>query len=665
DANNCTLTTLISIFEPSAITQTQLNFTNITCHNFNDGTIQWLCAGGVGALSYNLQPGNVTNTTGSFANLVGSVYTLTVTDTNNCFIDTTVTIINPDQIALDSVIATDVLCFGDVNGTITAYGAGGTLPYTYTLLPVNQSNGNGQFTGLGVNTYTVTLKDINNCSVSASTEIKQPAPLLSTLDSTKNVTCYGGNDGVIKVSAIGGTIAYQFKLVPGNTVNATGLFTSLLAGTYTVIVTDANACTTQVSSIVLTSPPPIVYTSVTHQDVVCFGDNTGSITVSAAGGTGAITFNLLPNTGFQSPAGNFTALYAGTYTVVATDAVGCTMSTLVVIDQNPELIFDSIQFTEPICYGDANGTIHAFASGGVGNLTYQLDNGNPQSMGLFTNLKAGVYRITITDIYNCKKDTLFQLTEPEPVHINTLDLFPLSCIESSDGKVLVTGAGGRGNYTYYLRPGLHINRTGVFINLHDGIYTLTVKDSSGCTYDTAIVIAPAVNPMNLAITKEDLGCFGKGNEGWAQANIVGGTSPYTYLWSTNPTQTSDRASGLYFGYYFLEVTDANGCKIKDTVYIEPGPCCDQVFIPNAFSPNGDGMNDEFRITTSAGIELIQFEIYNRWGARIWSTNDFRRGWDGNYHGDSQDMNTFYYILRYKCLTDGQKYMKKGDIMIVK
>ncbi|HPI53458.1 MAG TPA: gliding motility-associated C-terminal domain-containing protein, partial [Chitinophagaceae bacterium] len=85
----------------------------------------------------------------------------------------------------------------------------------------------------------------------------------------------------------------------------------------------------------------------------------------------------------------------------------------------------------------------------------------------------------------------------------------------------------------------------------------------------------------------------------------------------------------------------------------------------SFSPNGDGQNDIFKVTTSTGIELKKFEIYDRWGNKIWETFDPRRGWDGSYRGSTEDMNTFYYVFWYKCLEDGQTYMKKGDVIIVR
>jgi gliding motility-associated-like protein len=90
-------------------------------------------------------------------------------------------------------------------------------------------------------------------------------------------------------------------------------------------------------------------------------------------------------------------------------------------------------------------------------------------------------------------------------------------------------------------------------------------------------------------------------------------------------------------------------------------------LPNAFSPNGDGVNDVFRAVTSAGIQLIHFSIYNRWGQLVWKTNDYTKGWDGNFNGESSTNNstTYYYMFNYKCLTDGNAYMKKGDVIVIK
>jgi hypothetical protein len=376
-------------------------------------------------------------------------------------------------------------------------------------------------------------------------------------------------------------------------------------------------------------------------------------------------FSISPVVGNQPSIGNFTNLNAGSYTITATDIKGCTQTVVIIINQNPAIEIVQLTNTEPTCHGNANATLTAVASGGISPLTYQLDISNPKTDGYFTNLYAGSHVLTIRDALNCMYDTTIYITEPAPITLDELTVNPVYCIGSNNGKIIAKAKGGNGDYTYNLTPGLRINKSGFFINLYEGIYTLSVRDKNNCTYDTAVIVGPPINPFKISINKKNLNCYGMGNEGWAEAIPQGGEAPYTYLWSTTPIQTTARAENLQFGYYFVEVTDAGGCVAKDTVYIEPGPCCEEVFIPNAFSPNGDGNNDVFKVITSSGIELIQFDVYNRWGNRVWSTNDFRSGWDGTFDGQPEGMNTFFWIFKYRCLTDGQIYTKKGDVILVR
>ncbi|MBK7040275.1 MAG: gliding motility-associated C-terminal domain-containing protein [Bacteroidetes bacterium] len=665
DANNCTLTTALIVAEPTAISINTLNYTDITCSNVNDGTINVNAVGGIGVLTYNIQPLNITNVTGVFNALVANNYTIQITDANGCSIDTTVTIINPLPLMIDSLTSSNVLCNGDSNGSIQINVSGGTGLLNYNLLPQNSNNGNGLFNNLPFNNYTITVTDANLCSISTIVMITEPLPLTATVLNIQNILCSGGNNGQIDIGANGGTTPYLFTILPLNINNGTGVFTGLTVGTYTVNVTDSNQCSTSIQPIVITEPTPVKFDIVTKEDVKCFGDSTGTITVTASGGTGVIVYNIQPNMGLQNPLGNFTLLQAGTYTIIATDANNCTVSTTVVLLQNNKIVFDEITFVSPKCWGESNGIIQLTASGGVGQLTYYLNNQNPNTNGFFNQLLGGNYVATVMDALGCTIDSNIVLTQPERLAFEKLQIDPVYCKGYSNGKIIAIATGGHGGYTYYLRPGLQVNKTGIFTGLHEGVYSLSIKDSMGCEFDTIIAVSPPLFPMDIIISKKDLSCYGKGTEGWALANVIGGEAPYTYLWNTSPAQYDEKAINLFYGYYVVEVTDARGCKEIDSVYIEPGPCCEEVFVPNAFSPNGDGNNDIFRVTTSSGIELIQFEVFDRWGKRIWSTNDFRSGWDGNDRGEACDMNTYYYIFRYTCLTDGENYIKKGDINLIR
>jgi gliding motility-associated-like protein len=664
DANGCSLSTTFNVTEPTALQFSTAASTNIICFGQVNGSVSVTASGGVSSYTYSMNPGNLSNQNGSFTGLLANVYTTTVTDANNCTLSTTLVVIEPPLVKFDSVQKQNVKCFGQSNGSIQAFAGGGVGPLNYSITPQPSTNTTGLFNGLPTGSYTITISDSKGCTAMTTVNIFQPQPLVETLVSTSNVTCYGGNDGSIVVSASGGTQPYLFNLQPVNVSSSLGNYPAVSAGVYTMYVSDFNGCQDSIPGIVITQPTPIVFTSVTHEDITCYYDTTGSISVQAQGGTGALVFTLTPQKGIQSSWGQFDNLSGGPYTVTAIDASGCTVTTLVVIKQNLEIVASDVQLNQPICHGDANGSIYISALGGVAPLTYSMNGGPFINPGIYLNLVAGTYAFTIMDALGCVKDTSLILTEPDIVH-GDIEIEDIRCPGKADGIVRVKGTGGRADYTYYLKPGLNFNKNGNFYNLEVGEYTLTVKDSSNCVFDTVIQIKEADNAMSLNFDKKNLGCFGFGNEGWAEVKVSGGTPPFTYAWNTSPVMTDARIENLRYGYYQVNVSDANGCEVSDKVYIEPGPCCEEVYLPNAFSPNNDGKNDEWRVVTSVGLELIQLVIYNRWGNKVWETYDVANGWDGTYKGDKMDTETYFYLFRYKCLHDGKNYTKKGDIILLR
>lgn len=664
DANGCTATSSIAVIEPTAVNVSTATSTNIVCFGQINGTISVTGIGGVGSLNYTLQPGNQNNTSGTFSGLGAAIYTVTITDANGCTKTTTLTVVEPPLVTMTSATPTAVLCFGQSNGSITSIANGGVGAFTYTLQPGSATNSSGLFTGLFANSYTIQASDANGCSVSSVVLVTQPNSLIASLDSTVNITCHGGSDGMIVANANGGTQPYVWNLQPINTNNSVGYYTGLAAGTYSLFVTDQKGCVDSIAPIVLIEPTAIQFDAVTHQDIDCYLDSSGSITVTASGGTGAIVFSINPNLGIQSSPGQFDSLPGGNYIITATDSKGCSQTVSVLIKQNLQIIASDVILTQPICYGDSNGSIQIMATGGVAPISYSLNGGTFTQNGFFSNLAVGVHTISIMDAKGCSYDTLLVLTQPDRISAD-ITIEGVYCVDVSDGKMKVTASGGRGNYTYYLKPGLYINKSGLFEDIRPGTYTLTITDGAQCKFDSVLTVTLPENPLSTYITKANLGCYGNGTEGWAEVHPLGGKAPYSIIWNTSPLQTEARAEQLRFGWYKVEVTDANGCVHRDSTYIEPGPCCDEVFIPNAFSPNGDGNNDVWRIVTSAGIDLKQLDIFDRWGNRVWSARSFTDVWDGTYRGKMEDMNTFYYIFRYKCLQDGSDYFKKGDIILLR
>lgn len=664
DANNCTHTTVVNVFEPTALQWTQAQATPITCFGLGNGMLQTSISGGTGTITYSLFPGNIQNNTGQFSNLQAGNYTIQGTDANGCTLSTLLTIVEPAPLNWQTLNLTMASCFGQNNAGIQAIAFGGTGLLTYWLQPLAQSNTNGNFTNLTAGIYTLQVVDVNGCNLSTTLIITQPAPLVFNIDSTQNITCFNGNDGWIATQTQGGTLPYSYSISPNvGTIN-NGLFANLTAGAYTLLVVDAQGCSAQIAPVILTQPTPIVFTAVTHQDIQCYQDTAGGIQITAQGGTGLLTYTLIPNWGIQTSPGQFINLPGGTYTIIATDASGCAATTTVLINQNVQLIISQLNALEPLCYGDVNGYLDIVASGGVPPLTYAINGGIPQSNGMFTPLSAGTYTLTMMDNKGCHFDTVVVLGQPAPLHM-PLELFGAYCENATDARVVFYPQGGTPNYTFWLNPGNQINTSGVFQNLAPGNYNASLTDAHGCTLDTTIYVPEPIDPLRNAFQHENLGCYGRGNEGWALALPTGGTAPYSFLWNTSPPQTTAKAEQLRFGYYVVEIVDARGCILKDTIHIEGGLCCEQVFIPNAFTPNNDGNNDTWHVVTAAGIKILQYEVYNRWGNLLWRGLNPDDAWDGFFQNTLQDGGTYFYQFRYQCLSTGEIFHFSGDITLIR
>lgn len=667
DANSCSATSLAVLNQPPAITLNNLNLVNPSCHNTNDGNISISASGGSGTLFYDLLPLGIGNSTGLFSSLPPNNYTVTITDDSNCVYSVNAGLTSPPAIQWTSVAFTPITCNGLSNGSIVGQAIGGTGLLQYSLSPaLLPPNGTGSFSPLPANNYTLSVQDQNNCQLDSGLVLLQPAPVTGSFFVQNQVSCHNGQNGAFTVLANSGTLPFQFYLLGSATVNNTGNFSGLPAGSYTVQIVDGSNCSAQVGPIVLNQPAALNWTSVSVPLIRCNGATSDSLFVAAAGGTGGITYTISPSGPQPNTSGQFNNLAAQLYTITATDGNGCSITTTVLINQLPPIVVDAAEAQIPRCFGEATGAILLSASGGTPLLSFQLNGGGFGPLPSFAGLASGVYSVSIRDAYNCQRDTVFTLNDPPLLQFSSYVIGSVICKDSSDAVISVQASGGVGTLQYSLLPDSVTNQSGQFSQLASGNYTIYVRDSMGCFIDSTAYVTPAQNPLQLTISSQDLGCLGVGTEGWAQADVTGGAQPYQYLWSTNPAQESKRATGLRFGYYNVQVTDFKGCIIRDTVYIEPGPCCEEIYLPNAFTPNGDRLNDVFRAVTAAGIQLIHFDIYNRWGQRVFSTDDYTKGWDGKMNQtEDAPVGTYYYQFIYRCLTDEKTYTRKGDVIVVR
>ena len=277
--------------------------------------------------------------------------------------------------------------------------SGGVSPYSYAW-----TNGatTQDISGLTAGTYTVTVTDANGCTKTTSATVTQPSDIAPVFLTT-HVTCYGGNNGAIDMSVSGGTPGYTYLWSNGATTQD---LMNLTAGTYTVTVTDANSCTKAVGIIVV--QPSEIIVSETHVNVLCNGASTGSIDLTASGGTGALSYDWSHIAGNNNPQ-DPTGLAAGTYCVTVTDANGCTKTLCATIMEPPALQLSAIA-TNASCTGLADGSIDLTVSGGTPGYTYLWSNGLTTQDP--SGLVAGTYTVTVTDANDCTKTTSAIVLEP-------------------------------------------------------------------------------------------------------------------------------------------------------------------------------------------------------------------------------------------------------------
>jgi len=544
DANGCTATASTTVTQPTAITSTGTQ-TNVLCNGGLTGSASVVASGGTGPYTYNWAPSGGTGSTAT--GLGAGTYTVTITDANGCTSTRSFTITQP-TVLTSTTSFTQSTC-GSSNGSAAVVVSGGVGPYTYLWSP---SGGTGATaTGLAAGTYTVVYTDANGCTGTASVTVPNAGSPTATITATTNVSCFGGNNGSATVAASGGTGPYTYAWTPTGGTSATG--TPLIAGAYTVTVTDANGCSTTATT-TITQPPTLAATA-TSSPVLCFGGTTGSATVTATGGVGPYAYNWAPSGGTGSTA---TGLAAGGYTVTVTDANGCTTTASSTVTQ-PTALAATATSSPVLCFGGNTGSASVTASGGTAGYTYNWVPSGGTGVSA-TGLTAGVYTVTVTDANGCT--TTASTTVTQPIALTATTSFTQSTCNAANGAAFVVCGGGSPIYTYLWSPsgGTTASANGLVA----GVYTCLITDANGCTLTASVTVPNANSPLVTIIATDSVSCFG-GNDGFAAASSTGGTTPYSYLWSNADADTL--AGNLTAGSYTVTVTDANGCTSSTAVNI--------------------------------------------------------------------------------------------------
>ncbi|MBN4051344.1 T9SS type A sorting domain-containing protein [bacterium AH-315-M05] len=565
DNNGCTATDSVIITEPDTLTLTITSITPSTCSLGNGGACVSITGG---TLPYVFpyvplwdDPGATTGNciTGAFA----GVYNPIAMDTNGC--TATILVVIPDTgPTIDSIVTTDVTCNGDANGTAQAFVSGGTAPFTYVWKDgggdtIGTSN---PVFGLIGGTYTLTYIDSNGCIASGAFSIIEPTPIASAIISSTPPSCFGICDGSITVAVGGGTVPYSYLWNPSGQTTATA--TGLCTGTYNVLITDANGCTTTNSDSLIEPDLLVVTPSVT--DVSCFGDADGAICLNVQGGTPFYSYIWSPPVGSSSCVTNLTA---GNYNVAVFDVNGCIAFQTMTVNEPTLLIASGI--SSPSTCGDANGIAIVYPSGGTPPYMYLWSDPNNQTNDTATGLLAGNYTVIITDANGCTLTFPITVTNTTPTPtIDTITTIDVDCNGAATGTATVLMNAGCRPLTYQWNT-TPVQTDSTATGLLAGTYTVIVSDSFGQT-DSASITILEPDSMTLITFGDALICYGDSTQ--ISVTAFGGTGAYMYSWSQGLSDSAvhmvSPAPGMITTYTVV-VTDANGCIASDFVTVSVNP----------------------------------------------------------------------------------------------
>jgi len=509
DGHGCQATASFTITEPPLLSASA-SAADAKCYGAATGSIASSVSGGTPSYTYLWSNGA---TSPDLTGVGAGTYSVTVTDSKGCTAVASATVNEPSGVVVTGVV-TNILCYGGSTGEINITASGGTGVYTYDWDDISGTNDFEDRTGLLAGSYHVTVYDASNCTASATYTITQPAAVALS-ETHSNISCYGGSDGSIDLTVTGGVAPYTYLWSNAATTED---ITGLIAGAYSVTVTDVNLCTAVLSGITISEPPLLVLT-LSHEDVTCKGGNDGSATASPTGGT--LPFSYLWSNGSTLPTAS--GLIAGSYSVVVTDTKGCTVNGSVTITEpSAEIELYATTVDASACGGNT-GSIDLTVVNGISPFSYVWSNG-------FTNqdpsgLAAGTYSVTVTDADGCSA-TLSDITvSSAPTLVVTVTPYDRSCL-AADGSAYAEITGGTGPYSYLWSTGA---TTSYITGLDAGTYSVTVTDANGCTDDgSGTVIMPSCSAP-VALDDYFITCSGTVVTGSVASNDYDGDNTLSEL----------------------------------------------------------------------------------------------------------------------------------------
>ena len=630
-----------------------VQFTDSSVSGLHDLTYLWSFADGTTATTQDVSH--------NFASSGSYNVNLSVTDGGGCMADTvipvkvyTVPAITPSQ--------TNVTCFGYGNGIARAAVTGGTPAYTYTWVP--QVSTVDSALGLAPGNYGLIVTDQNGCADTTGYIITQPPALTDSLVQV-NVLCFGQSTGSLTSIAGGGTPGYSYRWNP-NIANTTNTNSSLAAGTYSTTLVDANGCRDSLVA-VITEPAAPLAATLAITNVPCYGTSSGSVTVTANGGTPAYTYNWNPS---EPATASINQVPAGNYSVTVTDANGCSLVEDTIITQPSAALSLTVTATPVLCYGYPTGTIIAIAAGGTPVYSFTLASGGTSvtsNSGEFHNLLPTTYTVTLTDQKGCTADSVVTVDSPPQLVIDSTPAISPKCYGYTDGQIKVSAGGGTPGYSYQFSNGV-TDTSGIDNNIAAGTYKVTVTDNSGCTVADSTITLTQPDSVIVNVTPAPVQVI-LGNELQLGAT-TNQNGTITYSWSPDFGLSCYDCpdpvfNGVFSQPYNVVATNQNGCSgsFPFTVTVVPEY---NIFFPNAFLPEGSGANRVWQVfgKTNAVLEF-HVSVFDRFGEKVFESNSVDYQWDGSFKGKPAPLGVYTYMARIVWLNDYTEKLFEGTVTLLR
>jgi gliding motility-associated-like protein len=675
DTNLCSIQLDTILIAPDTLsfdytTSSDYNGFNVSCYGINDALLNTNSSGGVGPYDYSSNAGlsyEISNTVNEYAftNLSSGEYTFVVRDENGCTQNLNYLFSTPEEVIPTLEVIGDINCNIANEGSLLAQVSGGIADFTYTLtstfdtLIINSVENSVLIEDLIAGIYELNVIDVNGCqnsiSLASQAVLSQPEAISYDINIT-NTSCNLNDDGSVEISNIsGGNGPYSFKIYDSLDFyfedDNLGIFDiisldSLSSNSYTVIIIDNNNC--DYIDTILIEQPEVLSVDSDFSNISCSGADDGSLSLSISGGT--FPYNILINGAVFTTNDSITidGLSNNSYDVEVVDELGCNYTNKIILSEPDSIQIESV-FVDNLCYGQNYGSALFNVSGGIQPYSYlftDIDGVFISDTNNINQLSAGVYVFTVTDSSNCSIYEEFVISQPDAILISN-EVTDESCPNLSDGSILTSVSNFQLSYDIFWQNNSLSGAQNY--NLSPGEYVVTVIDAYNCFSVDTVVINEA-NNLSYESTISSAECSYT-NDGQLILNLNSVDNVTATL--SNETY-SNQISGLEeitfndipVGEYGLALNFNANCTFDTVITINSAEGYDCLSPEPTFSPNYDGINDEFS-PLSTYADVVELIVFNRWGEKIYQDKTLNPSWDGtDFNGNIVPSADYYYIIKF-------------------